>query len=76
VSVATAGPAIAPEQYPEQYIAIRTASGFIGMDGNGCCAFLEAYERLDFFKALPLPFAGIMFILCADVERRFCASGF
>src|ERR1700676_1057135 len=51
VSVATVGSAIAPEQY----IAIRTARGFIATGADGCWAFFEAHERLDFFKALPLP---------------------
>src|SRR5271167_2326199 len=46
-SVATVGSAIAPEQY----MAMSTARGFIGMGGNGC-ARSEEHERLDFFKAL------------------------
>jgi hypothetical protein len=61
---------------PEQYIAINTARGFIGSGANGRWVIFEAHERLDFFKVFPLPFPGTMFILCADVERRFCASGF
>jgi hypothetical protein len=73
VSVATEGSAIAPEQY----IAMSTARGFMATGVGGCCVFFEAHERLDFFKALPPPVShGTMFILCVDVERRFCASGF
>src|SRR5580704_3912332 len=54
VSVATVGSAIAPEQY----IAIKTARGFIGNVGSGCRAFVEARERLDFFKVLSPPAFG------------------
>jgi len=43
---------------PEQYIAINTAKGFIGNLGSGCWAFVEARERLDFFKVLSPPDSG------------------
>jgi hypothetical protein len=55
---------------PEQYIAMSTARGFIATGADGCCALFEAHERVDFFKILPLPFAGTMFILC----RRRCVD--
>src|SRR3984957_1366363 len=51
VSVATAGSAIAPEQY----IAISTARGFIGRGDDGRCAIFEAHGRLDFFTVLSPP---------------------
>ena len=58
---------------PEQYIAINIASGFIGNVGSGCwAAFVEARERLDFFKVLPLPSHGSMFILCRRRASILC----
>jgi hypothetical protein len=60
---------------PEQYIAINTARGFMGNVGSGCWAFVEARERLDLFKVLSPPVSGTCFF-CADVGRRFYASGF
>jgi hypothetical protein len=55
---------------PEQYIAISTARGFIGMGGSGCSVFFEAHERLDFFKVLPPPVSRDHVYSAADVERR------
>jgi hypothetical protein len=52
---------------------MSTARGFIATGADGCCAFFEAHERVDFFKILPLPFAGTMFILCrrrASILRK------
>jgi hypothetical protein len=34
------------------------ARGFIGNVGSGCWAFVEARERLDFFKVLSPPVSG------------------
>src|SRR5258708_7153230 len=56
----------------EQYIAISTARGFIGTGDNGCFVFFEAHERLDFFKILPLPSHGSMFILCRRRASILC----
>jgi hypothetical protein len=47
----------------------------MGNVGCGCRAFVEARERLDFFKVLSPPVFGTTFF-CADVERRFYANGF
>jgi hypothetical protein len=47
----------------------------MAIGADGCCAFFEAHERVDFFKILPLPFAGTMFILCrrrpSILRKRF-----
>src|SRR5277367_2864551 len=71
-SVVTAESAIAPEQY----IAMSTAKGFIGRGDDCCGVSFDPHEWLDFFKVLPLPLPGTMFILCADVERRFFCKRF
>jgi hypothetical protein len=55
---------------------MSTARGFIGMEEDGCCAIFEAHGRLDFFKVLSPPVSRDLFILCADVDYRFIASGF
>jgi hypothetical protein len=69
VSVATVGSAIAPEQY----IATRTAKGFIGNSGSGCWDFVEARERLDFFKILsPSRHREIAIILCRRRASILC----
>jgi hypothetical protein len=57
---------------PEQYIAIKTAKGFIGNMGSGCWAFVEARERLDFFKVLSPPVSGTTIILCRRQASILC----
>jgi hypothetical protein len=46
------------------------------MGDDGCSALFEARERLEFFNVVSLPVPGTLFILCADVDGRFYASGF
>jgi hypothetical protein len=57
---------------PEQYIAISTARGFIGNSGGECWAFVEARERLDFFKVLSPPVSGTVIILCRRRASILC----
>jgi hypothetical protein len=57
---------------PEQYIAINTAKGFMGNVGSDCRAFVEARERLDFFKVLSPPVFGTAFILCRRRASILC----
>src|ERR1700691_2785334 len=70
--VAGVGSAIAPEQY----IAISTARGFIGMDDDGCSAIFEAHERLGFFNVLSPPVSRDPFYSECRLDGRFLASGF
>lgn len=52
----------------EQYIAMSTANGVIAMELGCSCVFLDARERVDFFKASPLPdLREHMIILLSDV---------
>jgi len=48
----------------------------MGTGDNGRCAFFEAQERLDFFKILPLPFPGTMFILLCRRRASFLCKRF
>jgi hypothetical protein len=61
---------------PEQYIAISTARGFIGMDDDGCSAMFEAHERLDFFNVLSPPVSRDPVYSVCRHRWSLLASGF